>query len=100
MRVGGAIGTALLSVVLTHQLADRLPSGGSGLAAAQSVPPSERERVAPLVADAFGHTFWWAFGLVALALIPVLFLPRRKPAPPESAQAVAAPEPAGEAMTA
>jgi EmrB/QacA subfamily drug resistance transporter len=81
MRSGSAVGIALLSVVLTHQLADRLPqaSGDNGLAAAQSVPPAAREKAAPLIADAFGHTFWWAVGLVFLALIPVLYLPRRKP---------------------
>ena len=86
MRVGGAVGTALLSVVLTHQLAGRLPGGSEGgLGAAQSVPPAARERIAPTVAEAFGHTFWWSVGLVAIALVPVLFLPRRKPAPPQTA---------------
>jgi EmrB/QacA subfamily drug resistance transporter len=89
-RVGGSVGTALLSVVLTHQLASRLPGGhGRGLAAAQSVPPAARERIAPQVAAAFGHTFWWAVAIIALAVIPALLLPRRKPPAP--------PAPAGEA---
>jgi EmrB/QacA subfamily drug resistance transporter len=80
-RVGGSIGTALLSVVLTHQLASRLPGGNEGgLAAAQSVPPAARERVAPEIAEAFGHTFWWAAAIIALAIIPALLLPRHKPA--------------------
>jgi MFS family permease len=101
MRVGSAVGTALVSVVLTHQLADRLPNahGNSGLAAAQSVPPAARDKVAPLISDAFGHTFWWSAGLVALAVIPVLFLPRRKPAAPEAA-VEAVPETAGEPVAA
>jgi EmrB/QacA subfamily drug resistance transporter len=96
MRVGSAVGTALLSVVLTHQLASKLPgaNGESGLGAAQSVPPAAREKVAPLIADAFGHTFWWSVGLVALGMIPVLFLPRHKPG--EAAPAADAPPPPAE----
>ena len=102
MRVGSAVGTALVSVVLTHQLSDRLPNahGNSGLAAAQSVPAAARDKVAPLISDAFGHTFWWSAGLVALALIPILFLPRHKPAAPEPAAAEAVPEPAAEPIAA
>jgi EmrB/QacA subfamily drug resistance transporter len=82
-RVGGSIGTALLSVVLTHQLASRLPgSGEGGLGAARAVPAAARDRVAPDIAEAFGHTFWWAAGIIGLAVIPALLLPRHKPAPP------------------
>jgi len=87
-RVGGAIGTAALSVVLTHQLADRLPGAGNegGLAAAQNLPtnvaPGVRETLVGEVAAAFGHTFWWSFGILALAFIPALFLPRHVPPPP------------------
>ena len=84
-RGGGALGTALLSVVLASQLADRLPgaaSAGEGLAAAQQVPPDARAQAAPLIADAFAHTYVWALALVALAAVPALFLPRhRAPAP-------------------
>jgi EmrB/QacA subfamily drug resistance transporter len=93
-RVGGSIGTALLSVVLTHQLASRLPGGTEGgLAAAQSVPPAARERIAPDIADAFGNTFWVAAGIIALAVIPALLLPRRKFVAPESAAGGAPAEP-------
>jgi EmrB/QacA subfamily drug resistance transporter len=88
-RVGGSIGTALLSVVLTHQLADRLPGDG-GLGAAQSVPPAVRDRLAPDVAAAFGHTFYWSAAIVALAVIPALLLPRHKPAAPATPEATAA----------
>jgi EmrB/QacA subfamily drug resistance transporter len=81
-RVGGSIGTALLSVVLTHQLVSRIPSAdGSGLAAAQSVGAAEKARLAPDIANAFGHTFWWAAGIIALAVIPALMLPRHRPQP-------------------
>jgi hypothetical protein len=85
-RVGGSIGTALLSVVLTHGLASRLPGGNEGgLAAAQSVGPAARERIAPDIAEAFGHTFWWAAGIIVLAVIPALLLPRHRPQGPGAA---------------
>ncbi len=62
-QIGGSIGTAVLSVVLTNQLTAAMPEG-----------------VAPLefMADGFGTTFAVAFVLVLLALIPVAFLPRKK----------------------
>ncbi len=97
-RVGGSIGAALLSVVLTHQLADRLPhatGAESGLAAAQSLPPGAHERLAPAVAESFGHTFWWALALIGLTFVGALMLPRTVPEPPEPV-APAAEEPATE----
>ena len=87
-RVGGSIGTAFLSVVLTHQLSSRLPGAGEqGLGAAQSLSPAARETVTPKIAEAFGHTFWFAAGVLLLAFIPASLLPRRKapqPEPPEA----------------
>jgi EmrB/QacA subfamily drug resistance transporter len=79
----GALGTALISVILATQLADDLPgahSASQGLEAAQSVPPAVHARVAPLIADAFGSTYTWVLVLIVLASIPALFLPRSKPA--------------------
>jgi MFS family permease len=78
----GALGVALMSVILANQLAERLPGAdaGQGLAAAQSIPPQARAQTAPLVAEAFAHTYIWAFGMILLAVIPALFLPRAKPA--------------------
>jgi EmrB/QacA subfamily drug resistance transporter len=101
-RVGGSIGVALVSVVLTRQLTAHLPSSGgrTGLAAAQSVPAGARGRVAPILADAFGHTFWWAFAIIVCAFVPAAFLSRRRPvAPtPETAAAAAAPAPVDAAV--
>ncbi len=74
-RVGGSIGVALLSVVLTHQLTANLPGAG-GLEAAQSVTPAMHQMLAPAMAESFGNTYWWGLGLIALAFIPSLFLPR------------------------
>ncbi|QEC49453.1 DHA2 family efflux MFS transporter permease subunit [Baekduia soli] len=100
-RVGGSIGTATLSVVLTHQLAGRLPGAGqSGLSAAQSVPASARAEVAPRIAEAFGHTFWWAVGVIVLAVIPALLLPRRRPSLPTGEQEAVTEMPAAEAVAA
>lgn len=95
-RVGGSIGTALFAVVLQHQINGALPAGGSGaggggaaagdgesgLGAIGSLPDAVRDRVAPALADAFAHTFWWPVGILLLALIPALLLPRRRPAAP------------------
>lgn len=86
-RVGGSIGTAVLAVVLTHQLQERLPAGvgGEGLAAAQSVPAEQQAQLLPVLGDAFAHTFAWSFVIIAIAFIPAYFLPRDKPVLPEGA---------------
>lgn len=62
-QIGGSIGTAVLSVVLTNQITSRVPGSPDPLEA---------------MAQAFGTTFAVAFVLVLLALIPVAFLPRKK----------------------
>jgi EmrB/QacA subfamily drug resistance transporter len=55
-RVGGSIGTAILTVVLQ--------GGISGLAA-----PSDAG-----VAGAFGHTYYWVLGISLVALLPTIVL--------------------------
>jgi EmrB/QacA subfamily drug resistance transporter len=83
-RVGGSLGTALLAVVLQHELRAAAPAGGGGVGggALQGLPEAARQRVAEPVATAFAHTFWWAVGMTALALVPavVLALSSRRPA--------------------
>ena len=79
-QVGASIGTAVLTVILTHELSNRLPAaGGEGIGA---VPADARAQVAPLMADAFGATFWWALGLLAVAFAAAFLLPRSKPEAP------------------
>ena len=34
------------------------------------------------MAEAFGATFWWAVGLLAIAFAAAFLLPRTKPEPP------------------
>ena len=80
-QVGASIGTAVLSVLLTHELTSRLPAGGGG-GIGQTLPPGVRERVAPLMAEAFGATFWYALGLVVVAfVVAVVLLPKQRPEP-------------------
>jgi MFS family permease len=71
-RVGGSIGTALLTVVLQHGLTNgaHTPAGA---------------------ADAFGHTYLWVLALTAVAAIPALVLARaERGAPVETAAVVEA----------
>jgi EmrB/QacA subfamily drug resistance transporter len=75
-QVGASIGTAVLAVILSGALADRLPAGGGE--PGQSVPDEVRAQVAPLMADAFGETFWWAVGLLSFAFVVSFLLPRKK----------------------
>jgi len=80
-QVGASIGTAVMSVLLTHELTSRLPGGG-GEGIGTAIPPAVRERIAPLMAEAFGATFWYALALVVVALVvAAVLLPKRKPAP-------------------
>jgi EmrB/QacA subfamily drug resistance transporter len=82
-QVGASIGTAVLTVTLAGALADRLPAAAGAAAAGPggTIPDAVRERIAPLMADAYGHTFWWAVGLLVLSFGAAVLLPRTKPAP-------------------
>jgi len=63
-RLGGALGVALLAVVLEHGL-----PGTSGAVG---------DRAAPQVAaEAFAATFWVVLAFCALTVVPAVFLPRR-----------------------
>jgi MFS family permease len=80
-RVGGSIGIAVLSVVLSRHLTD-----AHTLAAG---------------AAAYGTAFWWAIGLTALAIIPCIILVRSERAARRAHAAAAVPDEAlAEAMAA
>jgi EmrB/QacA subfamily drug resistance transporter len=57
-RVGGSLGTAVLAVVLQQQLAGARPGDADAVAAG------------------FGHAYWWALAITAVALVPALVLAR------------------------
>ncbi len=89
-QTGASIGTAVLSVVLASALSSNLGGHGGGhggLNGVAQLPPGVQHRVAPLMADAFGHTFWWALGLLAVAFVASLVLPKSRPAPAAAAEA-------------
>jgi EmrB/QacA subfamily drug resistance transporter len=75
-RVGGSIGTAVLAVVLSHQIGTHVPgaAAGGGLEAAGSIPDAARAQLADPLAQAFGGAFWWAVALTAIAIIPATVL--------------------------
>jgi MFS family permease len=62
-RVGGSIGTALLTVVLENGITHRLAAAGAGAPRA-------------VIAPAFATTYWWVFAVTAVALGPALLLAR------------------------
>ncbi|MDA0183959.1 DHA2 family efflux MFS transporter permease subunit [Solirubrobacter phytolaccae] len=87
-QVGASIGTAVMSVILTVALSDRLAEAGAGGGSAESGLGGAAGQNLPLavrdtMTGAFTHTFWWATALVIPALLAAFLLPRRKPAPIE-----------------
>jgi EmrB/QacA subfamily drug resistance transporter len=84
-RVAGALGSALLAVVLQQAMTARLPGfhGGIGQAGAAA---AASPRAAGHLAQAFGVSFAVALAISVLALIPAVLLPRKPDdplAPPE-----------------
>ncbi len=85
-RIGGAIGTAVLAVVLQGEIKDQLAAAQVGEAAPaasgtlERLPEELRQRLAEPLAAAFASTFWWAVGISVLALVPatVLALSQRR----------------------
>lgn len=71
-RVAGAIGSALLAVVLQQAMTARLPGFHGGIGRAASSP-----HAAAALAGAFGVAFTVSFGITLLALVPATLLPGR-----------------------
>ncbi|MBA9004877.1 DHA2 family efflux MFS transporter permease subunit [Thermomonospora cellulosilytica] len=80
-QVAGSIGTAAFSVILTNEMKDRIPGAGGafGGEGAQNLPPEALAKLPPLMAESYAATFWWAVILLAVAVLPALFLPRTRP---------------------
>jgi len=75
-RVGGSLGTAIIAVILQHNLSGITPG----------------PHAAALAAGGFAHTYWWVMGATLIALVPTALLARieRRAAerPEQSAAAV------------
>jgi MFS family permease len=85
-RTAGAIGTALLAIVLQRAIAADFPGGQEGIQALAARSSGETAGAAGAITDAFATTFWVAAALIALALVPAMLLPRtRAHARPENA---------------
>ncbi|TDD76238.1 DHA2 family efflux MFS transporter permease subunit [Actinomadura darangshiensis] len=79
-QVSSSIGFALMSVLLANQLTANLGGGaGGGIGSTEKVPPEIMKKIAGPMADAFQHTIWYSAGLLLLAFLPALLLPRKKP---------------------
>jgi hypothetical protein len=91
-QVGASIGTAVLSVLLTHEIVSRIGGGGGG-GIGRTLPPAVRERIAPSLAEAFGATFWYALALIVVAfVVAIVLLPKQKPEPVDDPDTPAAAE--------
>jgi EmrB/QacA subfamily drug resistance transporter len=75
-QIGGSLGTAVLAVLLQHEIRSQLPGGapGGGGGQLQRLPEDVRMQVAGPLADAFGNTFVWAVVISAIAIIPAVAL--------------------------
>lgn len=82
-QAAGSVGTAVMSVILTNQYLSHQAVVEFQQAAAQgpdkvaALDPGVLAQVPGQMADSFSVTYVVALGLIALCLIPVLFLPKR-----------------------
>jgi EmrB/QacA subfamily drug resistance transporter len=92
-QAAGGIGSAVMSIILASLLAGKFgvpTSQGQLTATALLGDPHAHEAAAGASADAFANTFLWAVVLIALCLIPALFLPKKPAVPAEEPEVVTA----------
>ena len=89
-RIAGAIGTALMAIILQRAIAANVPGLHGGIQAMAALSQEQRTQAAPALADAFGTTFWVAVGLIGAALVPALLLPRLRHRNEDTAAVLAA----------
>jgi EmrB/QacA subfamily drug resistance transporter len=86
-QVGASIGTAVLVIILTNAIKDRIPGAGGGFGAAAApanTPPEALAQLQIRMSEAFGATFWWAVALVVIAFfVALVLLPKHRPEPVE-----------------
>jgi EmrB/QacA subfamily drug resistance transporter len=76
-RVAASLGTALLAVVLQRTTAANVSGFHGDIGQAAALARHDPQHTAPAIAAAFGTTFWLAFALTALALVPAFLLPAK-----------------------
>ncbi|MFB9235756.1 DHA2 family efflux MFS transporter permease subunit [Plantactinospora siamensis] len=99
-QIGGSIGSAVMSVILTSRLNGSTPIPGftdprtgkpvteaaAAIAVQQGIklplPPAVIQRGLDFAAGSFATTFWVGFALVLATFIPIAFLPRKRQASP------------------
>ncbi|HEY3479576.1 MAG TPA: MFS transporter, partial [Streptomyces sp.] len=84
-QTAGAIGSAVMATILAALLAGKfgVPTAQGQLAATAAIlNPASHDAATGLAADAFSTTFVWSLVLVALCVIPALFLPKNRPPAP------------------
>jgi MFS family permease len=98
-NTSGAIGVAVASVLLSTGMAARVPvAREGGLQAVQGLAEDARDRIAPALADAFQFTAFFSVALIALSIVPALFLPRRDQPRDEGTATPASDDGSGEAL--
>jgi EmrB/QacA subfamily drug resistance transporter len=75
-RIAGAIGTALLAIVLQRSLTGKLPGLHGSVQGIAALTAATHAHALPALSSAFRTSFWVALGLIAAALLPALLLPR------------------------
>jgi Na+/melibiose symporter-like transporter len=94
-QIASAIGTAVMSTVLTYQIKNSA-AGGAAVAAQlnpalrRRVPPGLLERGLDDAARAFAHTYIVSMVLIAVTFLVAMFLPRRRAVRADQTQASAA----------
>lgn len=73
VRVGSSFGVAALAVVLQKAIQHEIPGASSSLAGAAKAHIAQ---AGPLLTHAFRTSFWWALGIAAASVIPILAFPR------------------------
>jgi EmrB/QacA subfamily drug resistance transporter len=82
-QIASSVGVAVMSVILTNHLKDS-PVAGAAIQSQQDPSIVEKLGADKIVqglsdaAGAFGSTFWIAWLLVFLTVVPALFLPRKR----------------------
>ena len=94
-QIASAIGTAVMSTVLTYQLKNS--AAGGGAVAAQlnpglkgRIPPGLLERGLHDASRAFAHTYRVSMALIAVTFVVAMFLPRRRAVRTDQTEAPAA----------